>query len=55
MFRITLAFQSILNRWLSCLLIILTLSASIDLILDDKLDPGVQAAPHKHEIINSKE
>jgi len=31
MFRITLAFQSILNRWLSCLLIILTLSASISL------------------------
>ncbi len=33
-------------------LVSLTLSASIDLILDNKLDPGVKAAPHKHEIIN---
>ena len=31
MFRIFLAFQSLLNRWFSCLLIILTLSASISL------------------------
>jgi len=31
MFRITLAFQSIMNRWLSCFLIVLTLSASISL------------------------
>tara|TARA_Y100001970_G_C14224849_1_gene854974 strand:- start:518 stop:1642 length:1125 start_codon:yes stop_codon:yes gene_type:complete len=33
-------------------LVSLTLSASIDLILDNKLDPGVKAAPHKYEIIN---
>ena len=31
MFRIFLAFQSLINRWFSCLLIILTLSASISL------------------------
>ena len=33
-------------------LVSLTLSASIDLMLEDKLDSGVQAAPHKPEIIN---
>ena len=31
MIKFTLAFQSLLNRWLSCLLIILTLSFSISL------------------------
>ena len=33
-------------------LVSLTLSASIDLMLENKLDSGVQAAPHKPEIIN---
>ena len=33
-------------------LVSLTLSASIDLMLENKLDAGVQAAPDKPEIIN---
>jgi len=32
-------------------LVSLTLSAAIDLILQDKLLPGVQAAPHQTDLI----
>jgi len=32
-------------------LVSLTLSVAIDLILQDKLLPGVQAAPHKPDLI----
>ena len=33
-------------------LVSLTLSASIDLMLENKIDPGVQAAPNNQKIIN---
>ena len=33
-------------------LVSLTLSASIDLMLENKLKPGVQAAPHDKDAIN---